>query len=288
MSRKTSGEPTDLQSHIKPHLVIEPPRRWNVVNFREVLEFRDLLISFMKRDLTLRYRQTALGVVWVVLQPLMTAGVFSFIFGKVAKFPSDGVPYFLFAFVGSLGWSVFSNALGKISNSLVGNAQLVSKIFFPRLVLPLSMVGSVVVDLLVGLGLLVVLCVIAGVAPGLGLLTLPLWFLLLLLTSCGIGLMAASLMVRYRDVGYVLPVITQVLLYASPVAYSVGALPKSVRGWYQANPLSGVLEGFRWSLLGTSRPGTWAALWSGAFSLLIFVIGASVFAKMERRFADVI
>jgi lipopolysaccharide transport system permease protein len=270
------------------YLVIEPPSRWAVINFREVLEFRDLLVSFMRRDLKLRYRQTALGVVWVVLQPLMTAGAFSFIFGKVAKFPSDGVPYFLFAFVGSLGWSVFSNALGKISTSLVGNAQLVSKIFFPRLVLPLSMLGSVMVDLVVGLGLLLVLCVIAGVAPGLGLLTLPFWLALLLLISCGLGLMAASLMVKFRDVGYVLPVVTQVLLYASPVAYSVAALPANLRGWYQVNPLSAVLEGFRWALINTRAPGTWSTVWSGAFAVLVFVAGATVFGNMERKFADVI
>ncbi len=272
----------------EPLLVIVPPKRWTIINFREVVEFRDLLVSFMRRDLKLRYRQTALGAVWVVLQPLMTAGVFSFIFGKVAKFPSDGVPYFLFAFVGSLGWSVFANSLGKISVSLVSNAQLVSKIFFPRLVLPLSMLGSVMVDLAVGLALLVVLCAIAGVAPGLALLTLPFWVLLLLLTSCGIGLMAASLMVKYRDVGYVLPVVTQVLLYASPVAYSVAALPANLRGWYQANPLSGVLEGFRWALLDTRAPRMWPAIWSTVFALLIFVAGASVFGNMERKFADVI
>jgi lipopolysaccharide transport system permease protein len=270
------------------YLLIEPPKRWAVINFGEVVEFRDLLMSFMRRDLKLRYRQTALGVIWVVLQPLLTAGAFSFIFGKVAKFPSDGVPYFVFAFAGSLGWSVFSNALGKISSSLVGNAQLVSKIFFPRLVLPLSLLGSVMVDLVAGLALLAVLCVIAGVSPGIGVLTLPFWIMLLLLMSCGLGLAAASLMVKYRDVGYVLPVIIQVLLYASPVAYSVAALPTGLRGWYQLNPLSGALEGFRWAVLGTHVPGPWPVLWSAMFAVVLFIAGASVFGTMERRFADVI
>ncbi len=244
-----------IEHEQEPWLVIEPPKRWQILNLREVVEFRDLLVSFMRRDLKLRYRQTALGVIWVVLQPLISAGVFSFIFGRVAKFPSDGVPYFVFAFVGTMGWSVFSASLTKISGSLVGNAQLVSKIFFPRLVLPLSMLGSVLVDLAVGLGLLAILLVIAGVAPGVALLTLPLWIVLLLAIACGLGLMAASLMVSYRDVGYVLPVIVQVLLYASPVAYSVSALPHEVRGWYQANPMSGALEGIRWALLDTAAPG---------------------------------
>lgn len=272
----------------RPWLVIEPPKRWQILSLREVVEFRDLLMSFMRRDLKLRYRQTALGVIWVVLQPLISAGVFSFVFGRVADFPSDGVPYFVFAFVGTLGWSVFSASITKISGSLVGNSQLVSKIFFPRLVLPLSMLGSVLVDLAVGLALLAVLLVVAGVAPGLAILTLPLWILLLLAVALGLGLMAAALMVSYRDVGYVLPVVVQVLLYASPVAYSVNALPPEVRGWYQANPLSGVLEGFRWSVLGTAEPSGAAVAWSAAFAVIVFLVGASVFASMERKFADVI
>ena len=236
----------------------------------------------------MRYRQTALGAVWVVLLPLVSAGVFSFIFGRVAKFPSDGVPYFVFAFVGTMGWSVFSSALTKVSGSLIGNAQLVSKIFFPRLVLPLSMLGSVLVDFAVGLGLLVVLCLIAGIVPGWALLTLPVWVMLLLLMASGIGLVGAALMVEYRDVGYVLPVVVQVLLYASPVAYSVAALPANLRGWYMVNPLSAVLEGFRWSLLDTKAPRPAATIWSVAFAAVAFIVGAGVFAKMERRFADVI
>ncbi len=236
----------------------------------------------------LRYRQTALGVVWVVLQPLMTAGVFSFVFGRVAKFPSDGVPYFAFSFAGMLAWNVFSGALTKVGGSLVANGQLVSKIFFPRFVLPLSMLSSTLVDFAVALGLMAIICVIIGVWAGWALLTLPLWLLLVVLLSLGLGLMAAALMVSYRDVGYILPVVTQVLLYGSPVAYGVSALPPSVRGWYQLNPLTGALEGFRWSVLGTARPGLFAVVWSAAIAVILFGAGVSVFATMERKFADVI
>jgi lipopolysaccharide transport system permease protein len=272
----------------EPLLVITPPKRWAFVNIREIVEFRDLLARFAIRDLKLRYRQTALGVVWVILQPLMTAGVFSFLFGKVAKFPSDGVPYFAFSFAGMLAWNVFSATLTKVSGSLVGNSQLVSKIFFPRLVLPLSMLSSTLVDFSVALVLMGAICVIIGVFGGWALLTLPLWLLLVVMLSLGLGLSAAALMVTYRDVGYVLPVVNQVLLYGSPVAYGLNALPRSVRGWYQVNPLSGALEGFRWSLLRTTPPSVEAVLWSAGFAVVLFGAGVSVFATMERKFADVI
>lgn len=272
----------------EPLLVIVPPKRWAVINFREVVEFRDLLVRFAIRDLKLRYRQTALGVVWVVLQPLMSAGVFSFIFGKVANFPSDGVPYFAFSFAGMLAWNVFSGTLNKVSGSLVGNSQLVSKIFFPRLVLPLSMLSSTLVDFGVALILMAVICVIVGVWAGVALVLLPFWLLLVVLLSLGLGLMCAALMVSYRDVGYILPVVAQVLLYGSPVAYGLAALPEGSRRWFQLNPLTGALEGFRWGLLGTARPTTFAVLWSVACAIVVFGAGASVFAKMERKFADVI
>jgi lipopolysaccharide transport system permease protein len=279
---------SDASGGPQPRLVITPPKRFATVNFREVIEFRDLLARFAIRDLKLRYRQTALGVLWVVLQPLMTAGVFSFLFGKVANFPSDGVPYFAFSFAGMLAWNVFSGALGKVSTSLVANTQLVSKIFFPRFVLPLSMLSSTLVDFGVALVLMALICVIVGIWGGWALLTLPLWLLLVILLSLGLGLMAAALMVSYRDVAYILPVVTQVLLYGSPVAYGVNALPRSVRTWFQLNPLTGALEGFRWSILGTSRPAWWAIIWSATLALLLFGAGVSVFATMERKFADVI
>ncbi|MGD9794281.1 MAG: ABC transporter permease [Acidimicrobiia bacterium] len=272
----------------QPDLVIKPPARWSPINVRELWEFRDLLLRFAQRDVTLRYRQTALGVIWVVLQPLMAAGVFTFVFGRVADLPSEGVPYFAFSYAGMLGWNLFNSTVGKFSGSLVGNAGLVSKIFFPRLVLPLSTWGSTLLDFTVAMGMMVVVLLIAGVAPGIGLLALPIWVVLALLIGGGIGLMAAALMVKYRDVGYVMPVMTQMLLYGTPIAYSLSRVPESALTWVKLNPLTGVMVGFRWSLLDTSRPDGLSVTSSAVAGVSLFVVGATVFTRMERQFADVI
>jgi lipopolysaccharide transport system permease protein len=268
--------------------VITPPSRWAPLRLREVWEFRDLFRRFVARDLTLRYRQTALGVIWVVLQPLLGAGVLSFVFGRIARLPSDGVPYFVFAYVGMLAWNTLSSTVTKISTSLTGNQQLISKIFFPRLVLPLSTLGSTLIDFLVALVMLAVILLVQGVAPGVTLLTLPIWLFLLVLLGSGIGLTAAALMVSYRDIGYVLPVVLQVGLYASPVAYSMAAVPTSVRWAVTLNPMTGLLEGFRSACLGFPLPAPGLLAWSACCSVSAFLGGALVFANRERRFADVI
>ena len=272
----------------QPYLIIRPPKRWVPINLRELWEFRDLLSRFVVRDLKLRYRQTALGVIWVVLQPLLAAGAFAFVFGKVANLDSEGVPYFAFAYTGMLAWNLFSGALTRMSGSLVGNAQLVSKIFFPRLVLPFSTLGSVLVDFAVALAMGVVVLAVAGVTPGLALVTLPLWLALVLLLAAGVGLLAAALMVPYRDVQYMVPVATQLLLYASPIAYALSSVPQSARGWMRLNPLTGVLEGFRWSVLGTNQLDGVATAWAIGCAVVLFLVGAFVFNRMERKFADVI
>ena len=272
----------------RPFLVIRPPRRWAPFNLRELWQFRDLLARFARRDLTLRYRQTALGVVWVVLQPLLAAGAFAFVFGKVAGLSSGGVPYFAFAFAGMLAWNAFSEVLTRMSTSLVGNAQLVSKIYFPRLVLPLSSMGSVLVDFVVAMAMMAVIWPVAGVAPGWSLVTLPLWLAAVLLLASGLGLLAAALMVPYRDVQYVLPVGTQLLLFISPVAYALARVPPSARFIYELNPLTGLLEGFRWALLDIGPLHLFPTLWAFGCSIVFFAIGSFAFAHMERRFADVI
>ena len=268
--------------------VITPPRRWAPLRLGEVWEFRDLFKRFVARDLTLRYRQTALGVIWVVLQPLLGAGVLSFVFGRVAHLPSDGVPYFAFAYVGMLAWNTLAATVTKISTSLTGNQQLISKIFFPRLVLPLSTLGSTLIDFAVALAMLAVILVVQGVTPGWALLTLPIWLVLLVLLGSGIGLACAALMVSYRDIGYILPVMLQVGLYASPVAYSVAAVPASARWVINANPMTGLLEGFRSACLGLPLPNPALLAWSAGCSIVAFVVGAVVFNNRERRFADVI
>ncbi len=277
----------------KPQLALRPSSGWQAINLHQIWQYRDLLQSLALRDVKLRYRQTALGAIWVLLQPLLGAGIFSFVFNRVANVPTGDVPPFVFAFVGMLGFTVFSSTLTKASASLVGNAQLVSKVFFPRLVLPLSTVLSTLVDFGVSLVMLFVLMLIYGIAPTLQLLLLPLWLFLILLLSLGCGLFASALTVSYRDVQYVLPVVVNLLTFASPIAYAASfaasKLPAGLQPLYfLLNPLSSLLEAFRWSLLGTGNVKWGYVTCSAVFAIALFAVGAFAFKKMERKFADVI
>lgn len=287
MSTQAEDRPGALPQ--KPHLTIRPPRRWAALDLREVWQFRDLLLTLAARDVKLRYRQTALGVLWVILQPLTGAAIFSFTFNKLAKLPTDGMPPFLFAYIGLLGWNVFSGTLNKASGALVQNANLVSKVFFPRLILPLSTVFSTLIDFGVALAMLLLMMPFYHVALHASFLLMPVWLLLILMLAQGIGLAASALTVSYRDVAYVLPVLTQFLLFASPVAYDAAAtVPARYHHLYFLNPMAGLLQAFRWSLLGRG-----AVLWdyvayAAALAAAVFVCGAFAFKKMERKFADVI
>ena len=272
----------------KPYLVIKPTSGWQALDLREIWQYRDLLMTLAMRDVKLRYRQTALGVVWVILQPLLGAAIFAFVFGRVAKLPSDGVPYFLFAYAGLLGWNAFSSTLTKASAVLVGSAHLVSKVYFPRIVLPQSTVFSTLIDFGVAFVLMVGLMVINHVVPTAALLLLPVWFLLIMMLAVALGLFASALTVTYRDVQYVMPVFVQMLLYASPVAYAVSVVPKEVRGYYFLNPVAGLLEAFRWSLLGRGHLNLGYVAYSAVVAITLLVAGAYSFKKMERRFADII
>lgn len=272
-----------------PTLTIRPSSGWQAINLPELWQFRDLLLSLAQRDIKLRYRQTALGVFWVVLQPLIAAIIFTFVFSKVAKLPApNGIPYLVFAFAGMLAWNAFNSTLTKASMCLVGNAQLVSKVFFPRLVLPLSTVFSTLLDFAVSLVVMALLMIVFHVAPHLSLLLLPIWLLLIVLLAVGIGLYASALMVSYRDIQYVLPVATQFLLYASPVGYALSVVPHRWQTLFALNPLTGLLEGFRWSLLGTGHPPVGMILYAAGVSVFVFAAGATAFKSMERKFADVI
>jgi lipopolysaccharide transport system permease protein len=269
-------------------LIIRPESRWRVINLRELWDFRDLFIVLGAREVTLRYRQTALGVIWVVLQPLLAATIFAFVFGRVAKLPSEGVPYFLFAYSGFLAWNVFQGVISRASPCLIQNTQLITKTFFPRILLPLSVCLSVMLDFLVGMALLFILMPIYGVQLHWSIVLLPVWLLLLLIVSLGIGLYAAALVVSYRDVQTALPVLLQLLLYGSPVAYGVAVVPVRLRGVYMLNPLAGLIEAMRWSLLGTGTLDWLNVMYAGVASVAIFCIGVFAFTSMERRFADVI
>jgi lipopolysaccharide transport system permease protein len=268
----------------RPHLSIRPTRGWAALQLREIWQFRELLLRLAGRDLKLRYKQTALGVIWVVLQPLMAAGVLFFVFNKVAKLPST----FLSVYAGLMAWGLFSNTLTKTSACLVGNAQLISKVFFPRLILPLSTVPSALVDFAVAAAMLAVMMAINGIAPTPAVLLLLVPIAILLALALGVGLLTASLAVSYRDVQYVLPVFLQILLYASPVAYTVSMVPPDLRPFYTINPLSGVLECFRWCVLGLDAPPLRPLLYSAAVAATFLLIGLYAFKRMERKFADVI
>jgi lipopolysaccharide transport system permease protein len=274
-----------LDGMSEPLLKIRVPSGWAALDLKSVWRFRDLCLALALRDVKLRYKQTAMGVIWVILQPLMAAGIFSFVFGKVAKMPSDGRNYFLFCYSGLLAWNLFNSTVTKSSISLVGNSQLISKIFFPRLVLPLSTVPSALLDFMVALSMMVVLMVMYGVHPSPTLALLPFWLSLVLMMSIGAGLWAAALTVPYRDVQYILPVFLQMLLFATPVVYSVDLNAHRI---YYLNPLLAIVNGFRSSILGTPLPSIGSVAYSMTVSLGLFLIGAFVFKRMERKFADVI
>lgn len=269
-------------------IVITPPGRLNVPRWRELWEAREIFYRFGVRDIVLRYRQTAIGVAWVVLQPLVTAAIFAIVFGRVAGLPTGGVPYFLFAFAGTAAWTVFSGVLTRAAPSLVANQALVSKVFFPRVVVPLSTMLSVLLDFAVSLVLFAVLLVINDVNPGWAVLGLPLWTLCALALGSGLGLAASAIMVKFRDVQYVLPWLVQVLMYATPVAYSLDAVPAGLSWWFEANPLTWLMECFRWSMLGTPAPPVWQVAGLLAASAVAVVGGLLVFQRREREFADVI
>ncbi len=274
----------------KPLLTIRASKGFAALNLPEIWQFRELFSGLAYRDVKLRYRQTALGVIWVILQPLLAAGIFSFVFGTVAKMSSEGPwPYFVFSYAGLLGWNAFQSTLSKASGCLVGNANLVSKVYFPRLILPLSIVPSSLIDFAVAMVLMIGLMVHWHIYPGIiPLLLLPVWLFLLLMLALGVGLYAAALMVSYRDVQFILPVMVQFLLYGSPITYGLSKVPAQYLKYFMLNPLAELFIGFRWSLLGSATPDPRWVAYSSVVSLLVFIWGAMTFKRMERRFADVI
>jgi lipopolysaccharide transport system permease protein len=281
----------DLETAILPReplVKIRPPHGWAALDLSSVWRFRDLLMALASRDVKLRYKQTALGVVWVLLQPLMAAGVFTFVFGTVAGMADHQKNYFLFSYSGLLAWNLFNNSVSKSSACLVGNAQLISKIFFPRLVLPFSTLPSALLDFGVAFVMMLALMALTHVAPTAAFLMLPVWILLLLMLAAGIGLWAAALTVPYRDVQYMLPVFLNMLMYASPVAYSVDRMSAKIQVVYHLNPLAPIVEGLRWSVMRTPPPSLALTIYAAAFSIAILIVGAFVFKRMERKFADVI
>lgn len=267
---------------------IRPSKGWVSLRLNELFEYRELLYFLVWRDIKVRYKQTALGASWAVIQPFFTMVVFSLFFGRLAKMPSDGVPYPIFSFAALVPWTFFATSLTNSSNSLVGSANLIKKVYFPRLAIPIATVLSGLVDFAIAFGMLIGMMIWYGVHPSRAVLWLPLFLLLALVTSLGVGLWLSAMNVQFRDVKYVVPFLTQFWLFATPVAYPSSLLAGKWRAIYALNPMVGVVEGFRWSLLGTKTNPTSLIAVSSAAAALILVSGAFYFRRMERTFADIV
>jgi lipopolysaccharide transport system permease protein len=282
-SSPSTGHPSALAAH-----VIEPARGLASVRVREIWEYRELLYFLIWREIKIRYKQTALGVAWAVLQPLLTMVVFSLFFGRLAGLPSDGLPYPLFTFAALLPWQLFAFALTESSNSVVANQRLITKVYFPRLIMPLAAVCVGIADFSINLAVLSGMFWYYGLLPGWAALTVPFWTLLALATASAVGLWLSALNVRYRDVRYTVPFLTQIWLFATPVAYSSAIVPADWRPILALNPMVGVVDGFRWALLGTSTfPGV-TVLVSSAAVVVLLISGLVYFRSVERTFADIV
>jgi lipopolysaccharide transport system permease protein len=271
-----------------PNVVIEPRKGLFHLDLRAVWQYRELLYFLAWREIKVRYKQTAIGAAWAILQPVLTMAIFTVIFGKFAKIPSDGVPYPLFSYTALLPWVYFAQALSRSGVSLVGDANLIKKVYFPRLVIPLASVVTPLVDFCLAFSVLLGMMLWFGVTPHWGVLVLPLFLCLALATALSVSLWLAPLNVRYRDIRHALPFLVQVWMYASPVAYPVSIVPEQWRLLYGLNPLVGIIEGFRWALLGKESPDLTVMIASTGVILALLFGGIVYFNWMERTFADVI
>lgn len=268
--------------------IIEPSHRWSSINLRELWENRELLFMLALREVQLRYRQTFLGVTWVILQPILTTFIFTFIFGGLLNASSENVRYEVFAFTGLVPWNVFSQSLQRGGVSLTRDLRLITKIFFPRVIIPIANAFSTLVDFSVSFVILIILLLIYRVPVSLSILSLPLMLILTLLLSVGVGVVFAALNVYYRDFTYVLPFLIQVWMFVSPLAYSSSLIPEKWSWVYKLNPMVGIIDGFRWAIFGTIDFPAGSLAYSLFVSLLVFSGGMIIFRRLERSFADVI
>lgn len=282
---------TQIQREVRnniPVVRIRPSYGWVSPKLHELWAYRDLLYFLIWRDVKVRYKQTAIGVIWAILQPLVTMIIFTVVFRRFANVPSDGLPYSVFAYTALLPWNLFAGALTRSSTSVVGEAHLISKVYFPRLIVPLSATVVGLIDFAVAFVILLVMMTWFGIFPSWAVLTLPLFLMLALLTALAVGLWLSALNVKYRDVGHTIPLLTQIWMFASPVAYPISLVPSEWRLLYSINPMAGVIEGFRWSLLGKEQPDFLVIAVSSAVVMAILFGGLFYFKRMERTFADVV
>jgi lipopolysaccharide transport system permease protein len=289
---QTENMPRILKSNINsneiPEFEIRPTKGWRFLDLRELWTYQELIYFLTWRDIKVRYKQTAIGVLWAVLQPLAMMVVFTLFFGRLAEMPSEGIPYPLFAFAGLLPWQLFARTLSESSNSLVTDQRLITRVYFPRIIVPLSTTLAAIVDLLIASVLLVPLMIYYGVLPGAEILYLPAFILLMLVAALGVGFWLSALNVEYRDVRYVVPFLTQFWLFVTPVVYPSSQVPESWRLLYGLNPMVAVVEGFRWALLGTGNGPTLMLMVSALVSVLLFVSGIVWFRQRERTFVDAV
>ena len=271
-----------------PVLRLEPSRGFLRINLRAVWEYRELLYFLVWRDIKVRYKQTALGAAWAILQPVMTMVVFSVFFGRLAKMPSDGIPYPVFAYAALLPWQLFAYALSESGNSLISNQGLITKVYFPRLVIPISAVLAGLVDFGIAFAVLLILMLFYGIMPTAAILLLPLFIVFALATALAVGLWLSALNVKYRDVRYTIPFLTQIWMFATPVAYPSSLVPEPWRALLGLNPMAGVVEGFRWALLGKATPPGPILIVSVVAVIAMLVGGLLYFRKTESTFADIV
>ncbi len=271
-----------------PVIRIAPSKGWVSLRLGELWEYRELLYFLSWRDVKIRYKQTILGAGWAIIQPFFTMLIFSLFFGRLAKMPSDGIPYPLFAYTALVPWTLFANGLNQASNSLVANATMVKKVYFPRLIVPISTVMAGIIDFVLAFLLLLGMMVYYGVAPTANVLWLPLFLLLTLVTSLGFSLWLSAMNVQFRDVRYITPFLIQIWLFATPIVYPSSLLHEPWRTLYGVNPMVGVVEGFRWALLGTQPAPGPIVIVSSTVALAVLVSGTYYFRRLEKTFADVV
>jgi lipopolysaccharide transport system permease protein len=289
MQSDISLDPTQtVAPEVLQTLTIRPPSGWASIGLKELWDYRELLYFLMWRDIKVRYKQTALGAAWAIIQPFFMMIVFSLFFGRLGKIPSDGIPYPVFVYCALLPWQLFSFALSESSNSLVGNQNLITKVYFPRLVVPISAVLGGLIDFAIAFVILLAMMAYYGIVPGIAIVTLPLFILLAVMTALGVGLWLSALNVQYRDVRYTIGFLTQFWLFATPVAYPSSLIPAKWRALYGLNPMAGVVEGFRWALLGKADPPGALLAVSVGVVILILVGGLYYFRRMEQTFADIV
>jgi len=269
------------------HTVIKPRRGLAQLDLGEVWQARELLAFFAWRDIVVRYKQTSIGILWAFLRPFLTMVIFTAVFGRIAKLPSDGVPYAVFTFTALLPWQFFATAFAETASSIVSNGYMISKIYFPRLILPLGSVAVGVVDFLVSFVILIFIMIGYRTPVSVHVWALPLFFLLCIVFTFGLGLFTAALYVRYRDMRHLIPFLTQFGLYVSPVAYSTSSVPAKWRFLYSLNPMTAVIDGFRWSLLGTTQLYMPGLIGGTVTSIVLLVAGLYYFKQTETIFADV-